>query len=548
MLQPDHRVRARRVVAGAAIAVLFLSIGLVIALIRFRLSPLYPRFNEVNSDFYVYQVIGNSWPYGLAPYRDAWDVKGPSFFALFGLFARIRPWSTMMPLAALAALAVVSLLLSYAIARLRLRPGPSVLSAAVSCALIYLGVGSVPSSFTVEEIAVPGVLLLLWLVGRWIGTCERVPAGWWVLLGGLLGALFWAKYQVIGPWAAILIAVIVLLVAGRLRGLVAARSLRRVVTLQLLGVFAVTAAVLPFYAGDLRAMARAYFFANAGGLGLTGELGRERTFAATMLADNTGVTLTILAVLVVLSAESVLAARARRVDRSGSGREAPVLLIAFVLSCWASVFGIQHTNNLFVPLAFTATAVPYLLAAAQAHRRVGARQARTALTGVVLGVLAIVACAGPIRQSVEDYSLLRGPKPLTCYRQPDSVRVVRHSGVAAAFAQAAGNAPILSVGTLSAARSMVDSRVPMRKPFEFVEPSRARVIGADRIQTRYLQDRTFDYVWIRIRGLRRHDDLEPQIAAAHYAAGPTASQQSVALVAHYVPVLVCNNEILLHAR
>lgn len=531
---------------------LFAVHGLAIALIRFRLSPLYPRLNEVNSDFYVYQVIGNSWRYGLVPYRDAWDVKGPSFFALFGLFARIRPWSSSVPLAALAVLAALSLMLSYAIARLRLRPGPAVLSATVSGALIYFCVGSVPSSFTVEEIAVPGVLLLLWLVGRWIGTGERVPAGWWVLVGGLLGALFWAKYQVIGPWAAMLVAIVTVLVARRLRGPVTARSLRRVVTLQLLGVIAVTAGVLPFYAGELRAMSRAYFFANAGGLGLSGELGREGAFAATLLVDNTGVTVTLVAVFIVLSVQSVLALRTRprdrRAGRPGSGRGAPVLLIAFVLSCWASVFAIQHTNNLFVPLSFTAAAVPHLIAAAQAHHRIRARQARAVVAGIVLVALTILACSGPLHQSVQEYSLLGGPKPLTCYRQPDSVRVMRHGGVAAVFAQAAGDAPILSVGTLSAARSMVASRVPMREPFEFVEPSRARVIGADRIQTRYLQNRTFDYVWIRIRGLRRSEDLRPQIAAAHYTAGPTASLQSAALAAHYVPVLVCNNEILLRAR
>ncbi len=508
----------------------FLLVSVAIALIRFRCSPIYPRFNEVNSDFSVYQVVGNSWAYGLLPYRDAWDVKGPSFFLLFGIFARLRPWSVGPPLVALVLFAYAGQLLAFAIARLRLGHAAATVSAVVSCLLIYLSVASVPSSFTVEEIAVPGVLLLLWLVSRWLGGRPIAPA-WWVLAGAALGLLFWAKYQVIAPWAAMLFALVLLLVVGALRGVVTGRSLGRVIGLQLTGLVAATAAVLPFYAGALRPMATAYFFANGAGLSLDGELGREGLFVTTLIGQNTGVALTLLGVLAVLS---VCATRQVRLL---------AMVIAFVLSCWASVFVIQHTNNLFVPLSFVAVAMPQLLAVARSHGRSALR-----LAALLMTLAALATAVPPVRQAVTDYALLGDPAALTCYREPTSTRTVYRSGVGSVFARAAGQRSILSVGTLFAARSMVVSRFPMRYPFEFIEPSRAVVMGADRIQTDYLQDRTFDYVWIHVAGLQQQDDLMRQIAAARSTTDPDGSAQAVALVAHYRPVLVCDNEILLQVR
>lgn len=56
-----------------------------------RLSPLYPQLNDINSDFYVYQVVGNSWTHGDLPCRDVYDVKGPFLHLFFGLFATVRP-------------------------------------------------------------------------------------------------------------------------------------------------------------------------------------------------------------------------------------------------------------------------------------------------------------------------------------------------------------------------------------------------------------------------------------------------------------------------
>lgn len=227
------------------LGVAFLAVDTGTALIRMRTSPLYPIHDDVNSDVFVYQVVGNAWVHGLLPYRDLHDIKGPFLYLLFGLSALFRPWSLGPPPVLLTLLAFASAWLAYAIARLSVRRGRlAAVAALVSCALICLSVSQVSSSFTCEEVAVPGVLLLLWLVSRELGGRGRVPDGWWLLDGVAVGALFWTKYLVLAPWAAML--VVLTAVVLRRRGPV--RRLRHVVGLHAIGALAATAAILPFFA------------------------------------------------------------------------------------------------------------------------------------------------------------------------------------------------------------------------------------------------------------------------------------------------------------
>ncbi len=516
----------------AAIGVVFVVVATGIALVRFRCSPLYATLNDVNSDVYVYQVVGNSWVHGLLPYRDVYDVKGPFLYLLFKLFAWLRPWSMGPPLAALGLLAFGSLCLAYAVAREYLqRRALAAVAAVGSCLLIYLSVATVPTSFTCEELAVPGVLLLLWLVTRWLDEPERkgVASAWWILDGIVFAALFWSKYQVIAPWVAMLVALAVIVVRGELTP----RSLGRVVVLHLAGAVLATAAILVFYVPDLPDMLKAYFLAKRGSLDPAHELLAEADFASRTLTHNTAAALALLGVLVLLFLRAV-----RRTSRDGL-----TLTIAFTLSLWAPAALVRHPNNLFVPLSFCAVATPQVLVAAQ---RRGEAAARAASAGVV--ALAAAACLAPLAQGVATYGLLRHPQPLTCYRVPSLARTRSYERVTTVFAKTAGNRPILSVGTLFAARSSYVSHQPVRHPLQFVDASWSNNIGGDGVQTRYLQDRTFHYAWIHISGVDRFHNLEPQIAAATYTDGPSQPDQATALAHNYVPILLCNNEILLRAR
>lgn len=516
-----------RLGSRTALAVLFVVTGTGIALVRFRCSPLYPAFNDVNSDVYVYQAVGNSWLHGLLPYRDVYDVKGPFLVLLFGLFARLQPWSMGLPLAFLAVLAASSVWLAYAIARLHLARAPlAAVAAVVSCALIYLSVARVPTSFTCEELAVPGVLLLLWLVSRWLGG-SRVSSRWWFLDGLILGALFWTKYQVIAPWVAMLVGLTVVVACRRL----AARDLARVVCWHLAGVAAASVVILPFFLPVLAEMLRAYFLAKLGSLDLTHELLAQAEFVGAMLRDNLAVALTLVSVLVLLVLRAL----------GGGSRDGLALTIAFGLSLWASVALVRHTNNSFVPLAFCAVAVPQALAAPVPR-----------LQGWVAGfgatALAVAACAAPLSQAVGSYGLLQASRSVTCYQLPSLARSTYQTTLSAVFARTARDRPILSLGTLFAARSSFVSRTPMRQRFQFADVSWSSTIGADAVQTRHLDERTFDYVWIHISGVDRFHDLETQIASAKYTDGDSQSDQAATLVRNYTPVLSCNNEILLRVR
>lgn len=237
---------------------LFAVVSCIVGLVRLRVSPVYPADNDVNSDFYVYQVIGNSWAHGQWPYEDVFDVKGPSLLLLFRVFATVKAWSVWPPLLMLVALAHASLWIAYTTARRWVGPVAAAGCAVATVLMIYLSPRGIPTSFSCEELAVPGVLLLLWLTSRWVSD-ERVSGWWWITDGAVFGFLFWAKYQVVAPWAAVLVAVALF----GTRGGVSRAELRRVVVTHLVGFAAVTVLVLAWYVPVLPRLGFAYFHASS---------------------------------------------------------------------------------------------------------------------------------------------------------------------------------------------------------------------------------------------------------------------------------------------
>lgn len=511
-------------------AALFLVVGTVIALIRLRTSPLYPALNDVNSDVYVFAMVGNSWVEGLLPYRDVYDVKGPFLYLLFGLFALIQPWSMTPPLVFLALLAAASGWLAYAIARVHvLGRGLAALAAVLSCLLIYLGVADVNTSFTCEELAVPGVLLMLWLVLRWLRTGVEIAAGWWVIDGVVLGALFWTKYTVIAPWAAMFVG----LVVACMRGRITARALGRMVLWNLVGLGIATAAILPFYATVLGEMAKAYFLAKRNNFKPAGELPAQAAWLVRSFTENTAASVVLLAVLVIFIVAAV----------RGGDRVAPTFIIATLLSLWASAVVVRHPNNLFVPLAFSAVALALVLSVMQSRGRPGLQA--TAIGAAVATALLIV---GPLMEGARNCWMLGPTRFMRCHDLTTGERSTPRAQVSTVFAEAAGYRPIMSVGTLFAARTSFIARQPARQPFEFVDASWVRTIGADRVQTRHLENRTIEYVWIHFDGVDPLGDLEGQILRSNTKNSRTQPEQAEALVRNYTPVLGCNKELLLRAK
>jgi hypothetical protein len=294
-----------------------------------------------------------------------------------------------------------------------------------------------------------------------------------------------------------------------------------------------TAAILACYLPVLPELLRAYFLAKVGGIDAGHELLAEADFAATVLLDNPAAALALLSVL------ALLVGRARR----PYSPEGLVLAVAFCLSLWASAAFVRHSNNLFVPLSFCAVAVPQALAALRSAGR-----STAALGRVIVTALAVAACVVPLAREGTTYRLLAQHRSLTCYQHPSLARSANDAQVSTVFAEAADDQPILSVGTLFAARSSYLSRRPMEHRFQFVDLSWSASIGADAVQARYLRDRTFRYVWIHIAGVDRFHDLAGQIAAATYTDGASQPDQAAALARKHVPVLSCNNELLLRAR
>ena len=533
-----------RVAAGhVMLAMSFVLVGTVIAFVRFRVSPWYPPMNDVNSDVYVFQMVGNSWNAGYLPYRDVYDVKGPFLYLLFGLFAWLAPWSMTPPLVLLAVLATAAVGLSYVIAqRFGLSRGTAAAAAVASTVVAYLGVSGVSTSFTCEEVAVPGVLLMLGLVLRLLGSEraepaktahpaaaleDRVPAGWWVVNGAAFGALFWAKYQVISPWALMFLGLVVLTVRGR----ISLRSLGRVAAWNALGLVIATAAILPWYRSVLPEMVEAYFAGKRGSIDLSGELPAQAAWFMKTVTENTGAALVLAGVLVVF----VVATVATRSPRWA------VLTLALALTIEASAAFVRHPNNLFVPLSFSIVALSWLLSTPRT-----AAWPRKLVTAAVL-VTAGLLVAGPLAEASATMRLFAQPKDLTCKDVATGTVTRERAQVSTVFADAADHQPILSMATLFAARTSFISRQPMRHPYEFVDRSWAWTIGATQVQTRYLQDRTFTYVWVHVDNLQKSTDLSRTLTKVGATKAYLRPEQATVLIDDYEPVLACGNELLLRA-
>ncbi|WP_158607446.1 glycosyltransferase family 39 protein [Flexivirga caeni] len=525
--QPTTRHRLPDTAAGRTGVLLLLALAAGIALFRFRLSPLYPQRNDINSDFYVYQVVGNAWAHGQLPYRDVYDVKGPFFYLLFGGFARLRAWSVGPPLAMLAVCAFAALWLAHRIALRILGPVGAVLSALSSGALIYLAVLGVSTSFTCEELAVPGVLLMLWLVLRALDG-EPVATRWWVLDGVVFGALFWAKYQVIAPWAAMLIA---LLVVGRdgHRAL-PMRELGRIVLAGLAGCAITTVVTLAPYAGGMRSLLQAYFVAKLQAPRRNNEFALEGRYAAELFTGNPIVVVTLCLALLTFLLCSLAWTRLQAETRAA----AAVFAVAMPLSMWAAVVGVRHPNNVLVPLCFVAVALPM---AAATLRRPGQATAVTA----VVAVLAFAGVIPSMQQSGPDYGLGRASLPIRCVVH-SSHRHFTAPSTAAAFVDSAKGGPILSVNSLFAARALYRTHTVPPHRFEFADLSWVYTTPAAATQLQYLRDGTFAYVWVS--GAR----IGPAGLTFRDAPGPgvPTPAEAAELALNYRPILACGGQQLLH--
>lgn len=534
-LAPVQRQKAAQALSLWLIGAAFLVPAAVIALIRFRVSPLYPANNDANPDIFVYLEVGNSWREGLWPYRDVFDVKGPIHLLLFRLFADIGPWSVIPALAFLTLVVYASLWLAFALARTQLAGRwASAICAIASVLVCYLSVMTVRSSFTVEEVAVPGVLLLLWLTVRALREPKDVSWWLWVSNGLALGVVFWSKYQSVFPWVGVLCCLITLALMKRYFW----RALARQVCWTFLGWSAVTLVVLVASARVLREMLSAYFLVRgqAGDKGPLGELLTEVGSLVLLPASNLATAGWLVAALAVFC----------WVWWKSDRNLGFTMTLSLVLTLWASVAFVRHTYNFFVPLAFVCLAIPLVVAVLQS------KSGRLANGGlVVVSVLAVLSTVAPLVEGVASYNLL-GRADLSCQQQP-SGQPIEGQSMYEVFAAAANNQPIISVATLGSSGTSFVSQQPIRHNFQFVHNSWASAKDASNVQLEYLKAGTFDYAWIRTNQADP-EDLETAIAKSHYVtdkelktsegkAADKAFRQT--LIVDYEPIVSCGKDVLL---
>ena len=509
-------------------AVLFLAVGVVVALIRFRESPLYPHLNGANTDVYVYQMVGNSWRYGQVPYIDIYDVKGPMLYVTFLMLSYVRPWSMVPPLVVLILLATVSTWIAYRVARLRgFSTLAGVLIAVIAIPVVYLAPINNPSSFTGEEVAVPGVLLLTWLLARWFADRAAISTWWWVVDGFAAGVVFWIKYSDVMAWVAVLLGLLVFALARRepITGIL------RVVAFHLSGMALASLIALAPFGGHWLDAAQFYLLGKAQTLNASGELKREVKFALVLLHQDTGAALLLACLVLALAVRSMIR----------PGAETRVLLLGFAFTAWVSLAFVQHPYNLFVPLAFVPSAATLLLTPGLLSGRYGLLVKAAALIAAGLLVMPSVI------YSREHYGLFWAPPRIVCYTQPSHQQRVFHESTANIFAMESSHSAIITPGLPIAAQAAFISKIPMTHKFQFVDHSWESITGAEQVQAHYLEEGTFPYAWVHVLWLKPRGDVLAQVQKSLDSTSGKR-EQAAALARNYVPVMTCNNDVLLRLK
>ena len=142
-------------------------------------SILYP----FHPDHAMFATIGDRWLHGDLPYRDAWDVKPPGIFALYGLaqalFGRGMAAARWMDLA----LTMAAAAFLFLIARRHLRPGLAAV-APILFALVYFTAFEFQDSAQSESFGAAFITAYVWML---LKAAETSRKGWLIAAGILLG-------------------------------------------------------------------------------------------------------------------------------------------------------------------------------------------------------------------------------------------------------------------------------------------------------------------------------------------------------------------------
>lgn len=183
---------------GGIIGFLFLY-AFFIMLFFTQSSPLFAlnNWDDANAFF----TVGKGMAYGLVPYKDLFEQKGPLLYTIYEL-AYLMSHTSFFGVYLLESLAMFfNILLAFKTACLYLNRMPSALISLLF-PLLILNRSAFYYGGSAEEFAIPLVLFFLYLMLKHFKLCHGKPFSkvFYLVSGLTLGCVLWIKFTLLGGW------------------------------------------------------------------------------------------------------------------------------------------------------------------------------------------------------------------------------------------------------------------------------------------------------------------------------------------------------------
>ena len=218
-------------------------------------SPIYPFNNWVDANCFF--TVGKSMLYGVVPYRDLYEQKGPLLYALYALAYPLsrRSFFGVWLIEIAAAYAFLSLAYRTMYLILGHKSPPCLL---LSALLVYTAPAFLKGG-SAEELCLPLMMLSMYYGTEAVLYRRHLTSREALLIGLSSGAVFWVKYSMLGFYAGF-----VLVPAWRMLREKQVVQLIRILLLILAGVLVASIPVLLYFGlnGALNDLWTAYFYNN----------------------------------------------------------------------------------------------------------------------------------------------------------------------------------------------------------------------------------------------------------------------------------------------
>jgi hypothetical protein len=177
-------------------------------------SPLFVQNEWVDPNAFF--TVGKGMVNGLVPYRDLFEQKGPLLYAMHALAYMISP-ANFFGVYILESIAMfANLFFAFRISRLYLNWMPSSIIT-ILFPLFILNQDSFRFGDSAEEFSIAFLMAFLFIMLKHFKVSPNTPFKWsaFLVIGILLGCIFWIKFTLVGPWIGFYFAILFITVGKK---------------------------------------------------------------------------------------------------------------------------------------------------------------------------------------------------------------------------------------------------------------------------------------------------------------------------------------------